>query len=171
MPDKKNGERKSDSDRTAHKTDTGGGAYIGGKVKVGRDLIGRDKVERNNVEVHGNSTDVTVGDNARTDFVLQPNLQSVEVTEAFTKIMEAVNKISNQDDRQKTIKIVEKLEAEAQLGETASEKQVGRWLTFLGEISEDAWEVAVDSFINPVKGLSTVFQKIAKRARAEKKQS
>ena len=36
--------KKKRTKQEAHGVDTGGGAYIGGKVEVGRDFVGRDQV-------------------------------------------------------------------------------------------------------------------------------
>jgi hypothetical protein len=37
----------------------------------------------------------------------------------------------------------------------------------LAIIASDIWEVAIDTFINPIKGLGTIFQKVARRAKPE----
>ena len=62
---------------------------------------------------------------------------------------------------------IKTLEAEARKGEQASESKVQKWMYFLAETAPDAWEVAVDMFTNPIKGVGTVFKKIADKAKAE----
>jgi len=63
---------------------------------------------------------------------------------------------------------VDALYAEAQKGEGADESTARRYLNFLLETAPDAWEVAINTFINPIQGVSTVLQKVASRAKAER---
>ena len=63
---------------------------------------------------------------------------------------------------------VQGLETEAAKGEDADEGKVQTWFDHLGNMAPDIFEVAVDTFTNPIKGISTVFKKVAERAKAEK---
>jgi hypothetical protein len=63
---------------------------------------------------------------------------------------------------------VQGLQGEAAKGEQADESKVQKWFTFLAGMAPDIRNVAVDTFTNPIKGLSTVFKKVAERAKAEK---
>jgi hypothetical protein len=40
-------------------------------------------------------------------------------------------------------------------------------MNFLADTAPDAWEVAVEMFTNPIKGVGTVFKKIADKAKSE----
>jgi len=46
---------------------------------------------------------------------------------------------------------VSKLESEAHKGNQAEEGRVQRLFDFLAETAPDAWQVAVDTFISPIK--------------------
>ena len=60
------------------------------------------------------------------------------------------------------------LEKEAKKGDEADEKKVQRWFSFLAEAAPDIWDVAVTTFANPIAGIGTVFQKVAKRAKEDR---
>ncbi len=57
------------------------------------------------------------------------------------------------------------LEEEANKGEHVDESKVEEWFTTLMAMLPDIGEVAINTFINPISGLSTVFQKIANKAK------
>lgn len=60
------------------------------------------------------------------------------------------------------------LEAEARKGDQADEKTITKWLGFLAETAADAWEVAVNTLVNPILGVGKVFQLVAAKAKEEK---
>jgi hypothetical protein len=91
-----------------------------------------------------------------------------EIIHIFAKLMQEANALPEGSERGVAQSAVEELEAEAHKGEEADENTVREWLNFLLEAAPDVWQVAVDTFINPIKGLSTVFQKVAERAKAER---
>ena len=66
---------------------------------------------------------------------------------------------------------LEKLDHEAQKGESADEADVQQWFQVLATMLPDIAEVAVDTFLNPIKGLSTVFREIAAKAREQRQDS
>ncbi len=117
-----------------------------------------------------NSQGVAIGHGARATVSVNRGATPDEIALAFARITQAVGAIPDKEEKKEALEVVGKLEAEARLGDEAQESRIKRWLNFLAEISTDAWEVAVDTFSNPIKGLSTVFQKIAKRAKEEKAQ-
>jgi hypothetical protein len=143
---------------------TGGGPHMAGSVN-----IGRDQVQPISVGNISNSDGIVIGHGAQAHITQSAGATPDEISRAFAEILRAVHAIPKQKDREEAVEFTEKLEAEARLGEQAEEHKVQRWLKFLAEISQDAWEVAVDTFIHPIKGVSTVFQKVAQRAREEKK--
>lgn len=98
--------------------------------------------------------------------------QSIEVTTdeiaiAFKVLQQKVNAMPGGPDKNIADNVVKMLEAEARKGEHASESQVQKWINFLAETAPDAWEVAMDMFANPIKGVGTVFKKIADKAKSE----
>lgn len=91
-----------------------------------------------------------------------------DVGQLFAMLKQRVENIGSTEEREDAQNAISKLEAEAVKGDKADESRVQKWMNFLADTAPDIWEVAVDTFINPVKGLSTVFRKIAERSKAEK---
>jgi hypothetical protein len=85
----------------------------------------------------------------------------------FEVINKEIDSLPEGPDKTIATNAVQALEAEAQKGDQVEASNVSKWLNFLAQTAPDAWEVAVNTFINPVQGLSTVFQKVAKRAKDE----
>lgn len=90
-----------------------------------------------------------------------------EISRLFAPVVEKVNALPEGTHKEDAINAVKQLEIEARKDEKADEARVKRWLTFLAETAPDAWEVAVDTFVNPVKGVGTLFQKIARKTKEE----
>lgn len=91
-----------------------------------------------------------------------------KVEQAFKQIHMVVEDMLNGPEKVITEQAVKGLEQEAQQGEKASESNIRKWLDFLVGTAPDAWEVAVNTFINPAYGFSSVMQKVAKRAKEER---
>ena len=125
--------------------DTGGGAYIGGNVSLG----GGSFIARDQINYAGAAP-------------------SSEMTAAFEKLTAAINKLADPVDTQVAQLAVQQLQTEAAKGDAASEETVKKWFERLIAMSSDIWEVAVTTFINPIAGVSTVFKKIAEKAKAER---
>lgn len=121
-----------------------GGDKVGGD-KVGGDKVGGDKVGGNKVESYG-----------------------VSVEEVFEQLSAEISQVSASPEKEVAELAAKNLEAEAKKGEDADEKTVERWLTTMLTMLPDVAEVAINTFINPVQGLSTVFQKVAQRAKASR---
>ena len=79
-----------------------------------------------------------------------------------------VSTINDEANKRVAESAIETLEAEARKGEQADESTVRKWMNFLAETAPDAWDVAIDFFINPIRGVGTVFKKIAERAKLER---
>lgn len=129
----------------ARQIDTGGGAYIGGNVSLG----GGSFIARDQINYAGAAP-------------------SSEMTAAFEKLTAAINKLADPVDTQVAQLAVQQLQTEAAKGDAASEETVKKWFERLIAMSSDIWEVAVTTFINPIAGVSTVFKKIAEKAKAER---
>lgn len=91
-----------------------------------------------------------------------------QISALFKTLEQIIDTIADESDKKVAENAIETLEEEARKGEQADEKTVKKWMNFLAETAPDAWEVAIDFFINPIRGVSTVFKKIAERAKLER---
>ena len=115
-----------------------------------------------------NATGIAIGPGARATVTQVSRGASDEVIAVFNTLTARVAALPDSPDRAVALSAVKALEAEAKKGDQADEGNVSRWLKFLAQAAPDIWEVAVDTFHNPIKGLSTVFKKVAERAKAER---
>jgi len=125
--------------------DTGGGAYVGGKVSVeGGDFVGRDQVK-------------TVG------------LSGPDVAELFKPIYAAIEARPDTplEDQADMKAEVEEVQAEVAKGEEADEGFLARRLRNLKRMAPDILEVALATLADPAAGLGTVASKVATRMKAE----
>ena len=126
------------------------------------------------------SESITVGNiSGGTGFAIGRGAQAVvtqrtgedidQISTIFKTLEQIIGTIPDEADKKVAESAIETLEGEARKGEKANEKTVKKWMNFLAETAPDAWEVAIDFFINPIQGVSTVFKKIAERAKLERK--
>ena len=126
------------------------------------------------------SESITIGDiSGGTGFAIGRGAQAVvtqhsgeaidQVSTIFKTLEQIVSTITNEADKKVAESAIETLEVEARKGDQADESTVKKWMGFLAETAPDAWDVAIDFFINPIKGVGTVFKKIAERAKLERK--
>ncbi len=135
MPEEK---KAQEGGRTIH---TGGGTYIEGEVEVGSgDFVGRDKITYGGGDAEA-------------------------IARAFGELYQALEQKPDAPEKMMASQAVKGLEEEAQKGEQANEENVKKWFDFLMTTLPDIGEVAINTFINPIKGLSTAFQKIAQKAK------
>ena len=113
-----------------------------------------------------NATGTAIGHGASAT-VIQSGLSGDEIAKIFSTLYHSVEALPAGPAKEDAKDAVQKLEAEARKGEQADKGRVQRWFSFLAETAPDAWEVAVQTFINPIKGVGLVFQKIAARAKEE----
>ena len=147
---------------------TGGGTYIEGNVHVTNgDFVARDRIDRSTtVGDITNATGVMIGENQRM-IINQPQPSVDEIAQAFVRLQEALNQLPVGPDKAVAQSAVSALEKEAKKGEDADEGAVARWLAFLAQTAPDAWQVAIDTFVHPIRGLSTAFGKIAAKAQED----
>lgn len=174
------------------KVDTGGGAFVGRDMTVRGDYIkgdkvGGDKVGGDKITVSGSGAvakgkgatavgerGVHVGGNVGGSIVTGDNNQITqggslpEIAAAFSQIQEALS-AAQLPPSQKLVAetVVDNLQAEAEKGELAEESVIQSWLTTLLQMAPDIGEVAIQTFLNPVKGLAMVFQKVAQKAQEQ----
>jgi len=153
--------------------DTGGGAFAGRDQIVHGDQVYGDQVHGDRVA----GDKITVGDIAGSAGIAigrgaqataAQGLSGDEIAQAFAALAHQVAGMPEGVDKNIARNAVQGLEEEARK-EKPDEKGIRKWLGFLADTAPDAWQVAVDTFANPIKGLSTAFIKIAERARAERK--
>ena len=133
--------------RDAHVThrtvNTGGGQYIEGDVNTGGgDFVGRDQL------TYGAGADLAA------------------IARAFEGLQKALEKVPEGPKKAMATQAVEGLKAEAEKGEDADEENVRQWFESLALMLPDIGEVAIRTFLNPIDGLSTVFRKVAEKAKA-----
>lgn len=135
----------------------GDGQQIGGQRQYGDSIHVGDIKDSSNVAIgKGNRISVTHG------------ISAEAIAKAFAPLLQAVQAKAESPEKVIAQTAVQGLEAEASKGEEAQEGNVQKWIDILGNMAPDIWEVAVDTFTNPVKGLSTVFKKVAEKAKAGK---
>lgn len=127
----------------------------------------------------GSSEDINIGDiSGGTGFAIGRGAQAVvtqrtekesdQISIIFRNLEQIVSTIEDEADKKVAESAIETLEAEARKGDQADESTIKKWLNFLAETAPDAWDVAIDFFINPIRGVGTVFKKIAERAKLER---
>jgi hypothetical protein len=155
------------------------GVYVGGNVggsintgdrHVQGDLVGGDKITVGDIS---GSSGVAIGRGATTTVTNYQRGEDVEaLAAAFARLHQAVSE-SAATAAHKAVaqQALEKLDQEARKGEAADEAEVQQWFQVLATMLPDMAEVAVDTFLSPIKGVSTVFRKIAARAREQRGRS
>jgi hypothetical protein len=113
-------------------------------------------------------TGFAIGRGAKTVVNQRSGEETDQISEIFASLKQLVSSIEDKADRRVAESAIETLEVEARKGDQANEKNIKKWLDFLMETAPDAWDVAIDFFINPILGVSTVFKKIAERAKLER---
>jgi hypothetical protein len=113
------------------------------------------------------ATGVAIGHGAKA-IVTQTSGAGDEIAKAFAAILQKVEVMPEGPAKDDAKGAVNKLEAEARKGKQADEGRVRRLLTFLVEASPDVWDVAINTLVNPITGVGTVFKKIAERVKAER---
>ena len=110
---------------------------------------------------------IAIGDGAQSSVINIERAEAGEIEQFFHLLNEKAAKLP--DGPEKTIAgtALKELESEAKKGEMANKTSVQKWMKFLSEAAPDIWEVAVNTFIHPIKGLGTIFSKIAERSKGE----
>jgi hypothetical protein len=147
-----------------------GGSINTGDRHVQGDLVGGDKITVGDIS---GSSGVAIGRGATTTVTNYQRGEDVEaLAAAFARLHQAVSE-SAATAAHKAVaqQALEKLDQEARKGEAADEAEVQQWFQVLATMLPDMAEVAVDTFLSPIKGVSTVFRKIAARAREQRGRS
>lgn len=116
-------------------------------------------------------TGIAIGTGAHVAVMQNTGVREDAITIAFQAIRQAVAAMPDGPHKDTATNTVKALELEARKGPRADETKTQKWINFLAEIAPDIWEVAIDTFINPIKGIGTIFKKIAEKERNEKEKS
>jgi hypothetical protein len=111
-------------------------------------------------------TGFAIGPGAEANVTQIQGTDSDQISRAFGELRRQLEQLPQGPDKKMAETALTVLEEEAKKGDQASESTVQKWITFLAETAPDVWEVAIDTFINPVKGIGTIFKKVAAKARA-----
>jgi RNase H-fold protein (predicted Holliday junction resolvase) len=104
---------------------------------------------------------------ARGDIAIGGAADVKTIAEAFERITQAVNAMPDSAKKTTVQGAVAGLKEEADKGDKADESAVHQWFNTLAQWAPDAFEVAINTFINPISGLSTAFKKIAEYAKQQ----
>jgi|GEM_PF-1464557 len=157
---------KSGTTQKVDSVESGGvvvGASIGDGQQIGGQRLYGDSIRVGDIK---DSSNVAIGKGNR--ITVTQGASAEEIAKVFAPLLQAVQAKAESPEKAKAESALDELEAEAAKGEDADEGKVQKWFTFLAEMAPDILEVAVDTFTNPIKGISTVFKKVAERAKAEK---
>jgi hypothetical protein len=142
-----NGDHNKVNKKTTHVVNTGGGSYFGGNVNVTNgDVVGRDKITNH----YGPAS-------------------ADEIAEIFKQFLQRVEKMEGGPKKNMTKTAVQGLETETMKGEQAVEKDVTQLFDVLALMAPDIFDVIVNTLASPIKGLSTIVQKIAIHLRETRK--
>jgi hypothetical protein len=127
-----------------HKINTGGGAYIEGKVDTGGgDFVGRDQHK-------------------------STGLNAEQVARLFERInIEIDAKEMSETDKQDLKADINELKVEAEKGDQADDSFLMRRLRNIRRMAPDILEVVLAALTNPAAGFTLSVQKIARKMRAE----
>jgi hypothetical protein len=143
-----------------------GGVVVGASIGDGQQIGGQRQYGNNITVGDVTGSNIVVGNHNRVK--VTHGISAEEIAKAFAPLLQVVQAKAESPEKALAQTAVQGLEAEAAKGEDADEGKVQKWFDHLGNMAPDIFEVAVDTFTNPVKGISTVFRKVAERAKAEK---
>ncbi len=153
---------------TTQKVDSveSGGVVVGASIGDGQQIGGQRQYGNNITVGDVSGSNILVGNHNRVS--VTQGASAAEIAQAFAILSQAVQAKAESPEKTMAQTAVEGMKAEAEKGEEADEGKVQKWFEILGNMAPDIFEVAVDTFTNPVKGISTVFKKVAEKAKAEK---
>ena len=142
--------------------DTGGGAYIGGNVRVGRDFIGRDQVR---ITGDGN----VVGDHSSATVVKTTGLDAAQAAALFARVYAAIvdHPGMSPQEKQDLQAEVQEVQQETARGEEANESFLAHRLRNIERMAPDILDVVVATLLNPVAGIAAAARKVAQRIKEQ----
>lgn len=122
------------------------------------------------INIGGNANNSTViASSGNVNIQQESRVEYINITEFFAEVY---TKIQNRPedtnvDKEEITQTVEKIEGEINKDEEANSSKIQRWLNNLGKMAPDIFDVVVSFLSNPQAGITTVIQKIAKKAKEE----
>ena len=129
---------------------------------------GGDNVGNITVGSISNSSGVAIGPGASATVTNTSGAAVDDIARAFALIIQKMDELPEGPGKSIAQAAVQGLATEAKQGEQAEENRVRKWFAFLAEAAPDVLEVVINTFINPIAGLGTVFKKVAERAKSER---
>jgi hypothetical protein len=144
------------------RVDTGGGAYVGGDVKVGRgDFVGRDKTE---VRITGDGN--VIGDHSSATVIKRTGAQVDEVAALFRQALELARAPDRPaEERDDLEAAVEMAQEEIEKGEGADTSLLNKALDVLLERGPDILEIVLEAILNPAAAAGKVARMLARQAK------
>jgi hypothetical protein len=146
------------------------GTVIGSQVQVGGnryqshgDIVQGDKIMTGDIS---DSIGLAIGRDLEVN--LTQGASAEEIAKMFASLLNAIQSMPESPQKTGAASAVKELAVEAGKGEQAEESIVRKWFSFLAQTAPDILDVAMETFANPIKGVSMVFKKVADRARLEK---
>ncbi|MEA3351523.1 MAG: hypothetical protein U9Q82_12935 [Chloroflexota bacterium] len=151
------------------KTNTEGGAYIGGGVNTGGgDFVGRDKnitAGERGIAIGGNvsGSNIVTGDHNVVGSTV--NMQEQYIQQVF----EAINTHPDSEhvEKEDLKAAVQEIQQEDGKGETADETFISRRLRNIKRIAPDIHDVVLTTIANPAAGFGMVAKKVAEKIKLE----
>ncbi len=140
---------------------TGGGAYIGGSVKVkGGDFVGRDKTA---VRITGDGN--VVGDYSSATVVKRTGTELDEVTALFQQALELARAPKRPPEEREDLEAaVEMAQQETEKGEEADKNLLNKALDVLLEKGPDVLEIVLQAILNPAAAAGKGARMLARQA-------
>jgi hypothetical protein len=134
------------------------------KATRGNDGVNISGVRHSSINISGGDINSTTNINTGSgDIVYGAKVTTID--KVFNGLNLELDRMPEGPDKDDARDTLQKLEDEARKGNQASESRVQRWLNFLAETAPDVWDVAIETFKNPISGIGLVFKKVAERAR------
>jgi hypothetical protein len=151
---------------TGHRIDTGGGAYVRGKVSVKNgDFVGRDKTTTT-ITGDGN----VFADRGSTAAIKRTGLGGDEVAALFERALEVARQKPPEvrDDLEAAVEIVQE---ETEAGEDVNKRLLDKALDVLLEKGPDALEIVLEAMLNPAAAAGKGAKMLARHAKEKRRQA
>src|SRR5512146_3309040 len=96
---------------------------------------------------------IAIGTGAQAVVSQSRGIEGDEIAHAFSALEKALATMPDSPRKEAASGAVKALETEARKADKADATQARKWLDFLIEMAPDVGEVAIDTFINPIKGV------------------
>lgn len=132
------------------------------------DEVGGDKITVGDIS---GSKGIAIGRGAKAH--LQISVDEQTLVRVFSPVYEKIETRPPDPkvDKDEIVDKVKRIENEVQKGESAEPDKIERWLGYLAEMAPDILDVTTAALTSPIAGVSAVIQKIALKAKQERKEN